>query len=189
MTGREHFHTSLESVQQALVHLRDGLVTSGFADAVDTYGRMAEVVVAQRVLATIEADSRFNSLFETIATTAAEVRDLLAPWIPLMEKLAGMNTSTEELRRAFEVGQGPTDQLSDDADPAKQRLDEAEQAILTWLRAHRGPQPNSRIRAGVSLTAEAVSEALDSLIAKGFVIARHSGHRLRWEAVAEEGRR
>jgi hypothetical protein len=182
MTEHDHVTGSLKAVQQALVHLRDGLIAGGFAAALETYGQMTEVVMAQRITVLVDEDTHFGRQFEEIATTAAHIRDLLAPWLPLMERLASMESLSQEVARAL-VAADLSGGAPSATGPATTSGEGAEEEVMRWLRAHPGPQPTSRVRAGVpALTADSVTQALDHLVAEGAVIPRHVSHRSRWEA-------
>jgi hypothetical protein len=186
MTDHDHLTGSLEAVQQALVHLRDGLLAGGFAAALETYWQMTEVVMAQRMTVLVDEDTRFSGQFEAIATTAAQIRNLLAPWLPLMERLASMDSLSQEVAREL-VAADPSSGAPSATGSATSSGEGAEEEVMRWLRAHPGPQPTSRVRAGVpALTSDSVTQALDHLVAEGAVIPRRVGHRSRWEA-AEGG--
>ena len=155
---------SLDAVRAALENLRDGLARGGFEDALPTYRRMAEVVVAQRI--TVD-DRSLDARFAAVAAVAADIGRMLAPWARLMDQLVAMESAANGVRQAI----APT----------------AADEVLAWLTEHRGPQPASRIRAGVTLPEGQVTAALDELVAAGAVVERTIGRRRAWAAVTSSG--
>ena len=157
----ENVGASLDAVRAALENLRDGLARGGFGDALPTYRQMVNVVIAQRL--TVD-DCRFNSGFATVAGLATEIGAMLTPWVRLMDQLAALEGAARGVREA-----------------------NAADVVLAWLVEHRGPQPVTRIRAGVTLPADEVSTALGELVAAGTVVERNAGRRRAWAAVTSPG--
>jgi hypothetical protein len=170
MTGAEHFDRSLDAVQQALENLRIGLEAGGFATALATYRKMADIVVAQRLVTYTASDTTLDVRFDSIAKTASQIRDVLVAWLRIMEQLGSLQVTVEEVVRVL--------------DPSPQPADATEDLVLNWLRTQRGPQPMSRIRADLSLSGEAASRALGRLVTTGSIAERQVGRRRRWEAIS-----
>jgi hypothetical protein len=169
----ENVGPSLNAALEALGHLRDGLTQGGFADALPTYRRMAEVVIAQRVTKSLAGDCRFDARFADVVALAAEIGEMLAPWAHLMDQLATMDGIAVGVRQAI---------AEETAPETEQTTDSAADAVLAWLTAHRGPQPLARIRAGVDRPAAEVTGALAKLVANSAATERHAGRRRLWEA-------
>jgi hypothetical protein len=157
----ENVGASIDAARAALENLRDGLTRGGFQDALPTYRRMVEVVIAQRVMVD---DRRFDASFAVVAGLAADIGELLTPWARLMSQLAAMEGAAQGVREA-----------------------NAAEVVLAWLVEHRGHQPAARIRAGVTLPAEEVTAALDELVAAGAVVEHMAGRRRSWAAVTTSG--
>lgn len=175
---------SLDAACQALTHLCRGLESAAFAEAADAYDHMVNVILAQRIVTSSELHPELEERFETIAATAAEIRTLLSPWIPMMDRLVAMRSSTYEVSSAM----GAAFAVVADVEPTDDQGGEtvaARSAILAWLRSHPGAQPLSRISASLALPSEAIDVALGELAARGTVRERTSGRRKRWEAVVQ----
>ena len=169
----ENVAPSLNAVLTALGHLRDGLAQGGFADALPTYHRMAEIVTAQRLTTSLAGDRRFDARFAEAAALAAEIGQMLAPWARLMDQLAGMDA----------VATGVHEAIAEETAPeAEQAAGSVGEAVLAWLAEHRGPQSITRIRIGVARPAAEVTDALAALAAAGAVTERNAGRRRLWEA-------
>jgi predicted Rossmann fold nucleotide-binding protein DprA/Smf involved in DNA uptake len=105
---------------------------------------------------------------------------MLAPWVRLMEQLAGMDTAADGVRQAIAEETATAETVA----AAEQAADSPTDAVLAWLAEHRGPQPITRIRVGVDQPVAEVTAALTELVASGVVIERHTGRRRLWEARA-----
>lgn len=145
--GTEHVLQSVAAATQALDQLEQSLRSGGFAEGAAAYQRMAEVLVAQRL---VHDDGAMAPGFERLGDTARKVFELLDPYSTAMRRLAAL---------------------------APERADDrARQAVLDQLgrRGRRGASASVLARAS-RLAPEAVERSLQELLATGVVVARGSG--------------
>ena len=145
--GTEHVLQSVAAATQALDQLEQSLRSGGFAEGAAAYQRMAEVLVAQRL---VHDDGAMAPGFERLGDTARKVFELLDPYSTAMRRLAAL---------------------------APERADDrARQAVLDQLgrRGRRGASASVLARAS-RMSAESVEQSLQELVAAGIVVVRGSG--------------
>jgi hypothetical protein len=87
--GRAQLRASVAAAVQALGALREGLLASGFQEALPTYQRMVEVLHAQAQVARLEGMALREELQE-LSGTATDVLTTLQPWTVMMRALVAL---------------------------------------------------------------------------------------------------
>lgn len=85
----DHVTSSVDAATAALEQLAGSLRRGGFAEGAPSYQRMAEVLVAQRLLHD-GIDDPLSARFEQLGGLAREVFELLEPYTSAMRRLAAM---------------------------------------------------------------------------------------------------
>jgi IclR helix-turn-helix domain len=86
----DNVRDTLGSVGEALEHFRQSLEAGGFEDGADTYARMSDIVVGQRLWARSEEVVELEEEFERVATIATRIHALLLPYVDTMARLGSL---------------------------------------------------------------------------------------------------
>ncbi|MEW2084239.1 hypothetical protein [Streptomyces sp. NPDC005283] len=175
-----HVASSVEAAALALDRLEQSLRAGGFAEGTTAYQRMADVLLAQRLLpgdsAGPETDPSVLRGFEHIGETAGRIYGLLEPYAAVMRRLAA-------LAPAAPGDAGPTARSAGPAAPAEPGVtaapavtEAARAAVLAALRrrGRRGASVSVLCRT-TGLPSGVAEAALDALVGDGTACTRDAG--------------
>ncbi|HEX2362192.1 MAG TPA: hypothetical protein VHI11_08995 [Jiangellaceae bacterium] len=95
---------SVRSACHALEHLEQSMLSAGFREGASAYSRMAEVVLAQRMLLA-DADQELRPRYEQLGEVARRLFGLLHPYDTVMRQLAVLAPADSEENRVRVVAE------------------------------------------------------------------------------------
>jgi hypothetical protein len=154
---------TVSTADAVLAHFEHALVQAGFADGAESYTRLADTLLGQRVwveASGMAADARFRA----VGARARSIHALLLPYVEAFHRLTAL---------AAPSLLGETDELEPDA----ATVDPAEARVLETLDAATRPLSTTALRAAVGLPKADLAAALDRLAERGCIERRQASGR------------
>ncbi len=179
MTGSAQLEANIvdtvATVEKVLAQFEKSLVDAGFADGAQTYVRLADTVIGQRLWAE-SSGMAAEARFEAVAGHARAIHAMLTPYVDAFRRLGAIGAAS--LLDDGGAGDGGAGGGAAGAGATDSPVDPVGAAVLAELDRAGRPLSATALRAALGIDKRALATALDQLAATGHVQRTESSGRV-----------
>jgi hypothetical protein len=177
---------TVATAEAVLDHFERSLIESGFAEGADSYRRLADTLLGQRLWVESSgqpADARFHA----VGRHAQAIHAMLAPYTQAFLRLSALaapdlghaphSTSAPAAEHGSVATGSETNSETRSATGTPDTVDDSDEVVLKVLRDAGRPMSATALRAASSLSRKDLLATLDRLAASDLVSRRHTGGR------------
>ena len=168
----ENIESSMNSCAMALAHLSHSLKQGGFDKSIETYKKMADTILGQKMYIGPSASPAIHKNFASIMKSANEIYSVFQPYAEIMNRLR-MAKEQEEL-----YSLDASEKMSEEEEAKLLEVKESPvQKVMSFLRSEKKPVSFTRLRSKCGAGRKELKEIMLGLTESGQVIAKNSGGR------------